>query len=536
MPQLLSLKFSQEEMPHLYDPGEVEELRVQDFVVAEREDGEDVGFIAGVEWVSREQLKLRPKAYKRVLRRATDDEKEQYFLRRLLEKKAVAVAKEKAAELRLPMKITTVRYDARDGRLVFLFVSEERVDFRALVRELSLILKTRIELWQIGVRQEAKVVDGFGVCGLKTCCSTWLPEFRPITIKMAKDQDINLPPTKLAGQCGRLLCCLSYEVDQYKEMARQLMPKGATLEVNGQRGVIIDRNIIRQSYTVQFGDGSTSSVPADQAGDAQVPEQMKRMAGVVARGGADVPATGGKRGDRTPPEKKAFDQQKPPRGDERPGRPSKGAPPAAQQPPAGGPAGSVRQRFVLPGQRPGSGPASGPPSGPPRGDKAIDKQRGRTGPGGRFDKQRGEQPAASSEPLADSPNRGTPAGDAPSQQPSEGRSGRRRGRDRNRPGRPDGVGDENTASSTAPNAGGPPPMAPPPRGPKLDANDDEGDDDGGPDDATDSGNDAGAGDPRTNEGRRKRRRRGGRGRRGGGGGGAAGAGGGQPPSAPSGDA
>lgn len=493
MPQLISLKFSQEEMPHLYDPAGIEELRVQDFVVAEREDGDDIAFVAGVEWVSREQLKLRPKAYKRVLRRANDEEKEQFFLRRLLEKKAVAVAKEKALELKLPMKITTVRYDARDGRLVFLFVSEERVDFRGLVRELSLILKTRIELWQIGVRQEAKVVDGFGVCGLKTCCSTWLPEFRPITIKMAKDQDINLPPTKLAGQCGRLLCCLSYEVDQYKEMAKQLQPKGATLEVGGQRGVIIDRNIIRQSYVVQFGDGSTSVVLADQAGDAQIPEQMKRMAGVVARGGDGA----AKRGDRKTEDRKLDE----PKGGDRPAR--KGAPPPAAAPQPANQPGAVRQRLPLPGQRPTGERPGGPPSGPPRG---FDKPKGKPAPGGRFDKPRREDPAPSAPGETTEPA-----------QPGGGRSGRRRGRDRdrNRPGRPDGA--EPTGGETPkpfpPAEPGQPPAS---RITRVETNDDDRDDDGGPDDGPETG---GAPEGRTNDGRRKRRRRGGRGRRGGGAGG-----------------
>lgn len=490
MPQLVSLKFSQEEMPHLYDPAGVEELRVQDFVVAEREDGDDIAFVAGVEWVSREQLKLRPKPYRRVLRRATDEEKEQFFLRRLLEKKAVGVAKDKVVELRLPMKITTVRYDARDGRLVFLFVSEERVDFRTLVRELSLILKTRIELWQIGVRQEAKVVDGFGVCGLKTCCSTWLPEFRPITIKMAKDQDINLPPTKLAGQCGRLLCCLSYEVDQYKEMARQLMPKGATLEVGGQRGVIIDRNIIRQSYTVQFGDGSTAHVPADQAGEAQVPDQMKRMAGVVARG-----ADGPKRGDR-PSAGPADDRGAPPR--------------KGQGPTSTTPGGLVRQRLPLPGQRPPQGGPSTPASGKPA-DKGRTRPGGATGRPEKFKPRPEADPPADATPPASEAPEATTTPSRPEGRP-EGRSGRRRGRDRdrNKPPRPE----DNAPEVLPPN-------------PAADASQDGPDE--GPDEAPEGDAETGGADARSNEGRRRRRRRGGRGRRGGGGGGS------QPPPASPGD-
>jgi cell fate regulator YaaT (PSP1 superfamily) len=283
MPQVISLKFAQEEMPRTYDPNGVEGLALQDFVVAEVEDSQDVGFIAGIEWVSTEQLKLRRGPMKRILRRATDPEKEAFFNRKTMERRALVLCKEKADEMRLPIKVTTSRMDPRDGRIVFRFTSDQRVDFRALVRELSAMLKARIELWQIGVRDEAKIVDGFGICGLRTCCSSWLPEFRPITIKMAKDQDINLPPNKLSGQCGRLLCCLSYEVDQYREMAKQLLPKGSTIEVEGRDCVIIDRNIIRQTYTVQFAGGETSVVPAAEDMRARVPDQLKKMSGMFAR-------------------------------------------------------------------------------------------------------------------------------------------------------------------------------------------------------------------------------------------------------------
>lgn len=278
MPQLISLKFAQELMPRVYDPNGVGELQVQDFVVAEREGEEDVGFVAGIEWVSSEQLKRRTERYKRILRRANETEKNGFFERRALERKALALCKEKAREFKLAMKISSARVAPRDNRIVFHFTSEQRVDFRQLVRELSLILKTRIELWQIGVRDEAKEIDGFGLCGLRTCCSQWLPEFRPINIRMAKDQDIHLPPVKLSGLCGRLLCCLSYEVDQYRAMNKALLPKGATIRVGEREGVIMDRNVIMQSYSVQFEEGSLTVVKAEEVQDLRVPDQMKRMA------------------------------------------------------------------------------------------------------------------------------------------------------------------------------------------------------------------------------------------------------------------
>jgi cell fate regulator YaaT (PSP1 superfamily) len=278
MPQLVSLKFSEREMPKIFACGPLHDVQVQEFVVAPRDGEEDVGYVAAIEYVSTEQLKLRRSAYKPLVRRASEQEKEAFFLRRAKEKKALSLCKTKAREFGLPMKISTARLDPSEGRYVFHFTSEQRVDFRQLVRELAALLKARIELWQIGVRDEGRLIDGFGECGLRTCCSSWLTEFRPINLRMAKEQDINLPPNKLSGLCGRLLCCLSYEVDQYREMGRQLLAKGATIEVGGRKGVIMDRNILTQSYQVQFEDGASGVVKHAEIGQAQVPEQMKQMA------------------------------------------------------------------------------------------------------------------------------------------------------------------------------------------------------------------------------------------------------------------
>lgn len=283
MPQVVAIKFYEEMMPRRYHTGEVKDLKLQDFVVAYRDGGEDVGFVAAVEWVSSEQLRLRKDMLGDIARRATETEKEAYFVRKSQERKALTLCKTKAEAQKLPMKVSMVRIDPRTGKYIFHFTSEQRVDFRNLVKELSEELHGRIELWQIGVRDEAKAIDGFGVCGQQTCCSSWLPDFRPINIRMAKTQDINLPPAKLSGQCGRLLCCLSYEVDQYKEMSKGLLPKGATIKVEGRDGVIYDRNILRQTYEVHFQDGGNASVTAGDLTEVRVPEQMKRMAEVFDR-------------------------------------------------------------------------------------------------------------------------------------------------------------------------------------------------------------------------------------------------------------
>jgi len=280
MPQLISLKFSEKEMPKRYSVGSVADVKLEDFVVAPRDSSEDIGFVSAIEYVSREQLKLRPDPYAAIIRKASENEVDAFFLRKAAEEKALVLCKEKALEHNLPMKVSMARIDPRSGKHIFHFTSDKRVDFRALVKELSSILRSRIELWQIGVRDEAKAMDGFGVCGLQTCCSSWLPDFRPINIKMAKDQDINLPPSKLSGQCGRLLCCLSYEVDQYREMSDALLPKGATIKLDERDGIIVDRNIINQTYVIYFKDGGTKAVKLEDLQEVRVPDQMKKMADV----------------------------------------------------------------------------------------------------------------------------------------------------------------------------------------------------------------------------------------------------------------
>ncbi|MBI5154448.1 hypothetical protein HZA57_04350 [Candidatus Poribacteria bacterium] len=290
MPQTIALKFAENEFPKTYDPAGVGELHVNDFVVAEREGAEDVGFVAAVEWVSTEQLRLRRTPLKPLLRRATDQEKENFFVRKVQERKALTLCKTLAEDMKLPMKVFHARIVPADGRTVITFTSEQRVDFRQLVRELSLRLRARVELWQTGVRDEARAVDGYGICGLRTCCSSWIEEFTPISIRMAKVQDINLPPVKLSGQCGRLLCCLSYEVDQYREMSKELLPKGATVCFEGRNGVIVDRNIIKQTYIVQFPEGAVQEVKAAELGQVRVPDQMKQMPPAV-RARVEEPVT-----------------------------------------------------------------------------------------------------------------------------------------------------------------------------------------------------------------------------------------------------
>lgn len=403
MAMFLAAKFSQEEMPVTYDPGGLNDLKPQDFVVVPRNGTEDIAFVAALEYKSVHQLKLRRSPYPKVLRRATEQEIEAWWSRKGEERRALVIAKEKARELKLDIKISHVRIDPKEHKAIFHFTSDQRVDFRQLVKDLNALLKLRIELWQIGVRDEARMVDGYGVCGQQTCCSSWLKEFRPITIRMAKDQDINLPPSKLSGQCGRLLCCLSYEVDQYRAMAREALPKGATVKWGGKTGVIVDRNLVARTYLVAEEGGATQLVKEEEieGREAMVPEQMRRQGKKFLREDEDARDAAAEIVDaeaepREPKKPKKFKTQT--RERETPQRPREEKASAPPEP-------AAEEAAAEPGQqrRPGK------------------RRRGRGGRGG--NRPEGAPAADTHAGASDAPKPPKPAGDAPQNQ---GRKKKRR--------------------------------------------------------------------------------------------------------------
>jgi cell fate regulator YaaT (PSP1 superfamily) len=339
MPRILAVKFSTLDMPKYFMPGAVDDARTDEFIVVPVEGDPMIGFVAAIEYRATEHLDLRPAPYPDTIRRATLDEVERWWESRAFERKALLESKERARALNLPIKVSTARYYDTSKRLVLHFTSETRVDFRTLVKDLAATLMVRVELWQVGIRDEARMLDGFGVCGQKTCCSTFLKEFKPISVRMARDQEINLPPTKLTGQCGRFLCCLSYEVDQYREMSREALPKGSTVRWGPKSGVVVDRNLIARTYLVRDETGSLVSVKADELGDAKVdvPEQMKKFGRALRENEAsssDTPSS-----DEAPPprsdESSHGSFKRRPRNDSAGGRPDRSGKdrPARPQPP-----------------------------------------------------------------------------------------------------------------------------------------------------------------------------------------------------------
>ena len=188
------------------------------------------------------------------------------------EREALLYARERARARNLPIKVVRAEYPLAGQKALFYFVSEERIDFRDLVRDLTQKLRLRIEMRQIGVRDEAKMVGGIGACGRELCCSTFLPSFAPVSIKMAKDQNLVLNPTKVAGQCGRLKCCLVYENDLYTEMKKGLPKLGKRVRTPGGDGRVVELDVLRQRIRVQFEEGGSEVFPANVVEVASLPQ------------------------------------------------------------------------------------------------------------------------------------------------------------------------------------------------------------------------------------------------------------------------
>ncbi len=177
---------------------------------------------------------------KSVIRKANSEDIDKQEKNKLKEIETFDICLEKIEKHKLEMKLIEVEYTFDNNKVIFYFTSEGRVDFRELVKDLASIFKTRIELRQIGVRDEAKMIGGLGPCGRTLCCSTFLGEFEPVSIKMAKEQDLSLNPTKISGICGRLMCCLKYEYETYEEILEKLPALGAKVKTPRGIGVVVD--------------------------------------------------------------------------------------------------------------------------------------------------------------------------------------------------------------------------------------------------------------------------------------------------------
>ncbi|MNS46439.1 hypothetical protein D3C72_789350 [compost metagenome] len=258
----LAIRFRPGEI-RLLEPAPEDGLAPRDYVVYELEGGLDcrpVTLLPNAQVAAFGALQTA-----KFVRKATEQDMAQLEAKTVEEAKAHAICAEKIAGHRLPMKLVDAIYTLDFSRLTFLYTSDGRVDFRELLKDLTSTFKrTRILLRQIGVRDEAKHLSGVGPCGKELCCSTFLKEFAPINIKLAKEQDLSLNPSKLSGACGRLKCCLSYEVDAYREMKASLPKQGDRVLTAEGEGRVLDVRAANERCLVELLDGRVMEIAGNR--------------------------------------------------------------------------------------------------------------------------------------------------------------------------------------------------------------------------------------------------------------------------------
>lgn len=267
MPQVVGVKFRNSPKVYYFSPEEIEGLERDDFVIVETVRGQEAGIIAFPPCdIDEEDI---PTKLKGILRRATALDLTEMERYRQQEDDALTRCREKVEEHGLAMKVISAEYNFDGSHLTFYFTADKRVDFRALVRELARTFKARIELHQIGVRDEVKLLGGHGLCGRPHCCATWMTEFRPISIRMAKQQDLPLSPMEISGVCGRLLCCLAYENDFYTAQRKRMPRAGSTIQSPSGEGRVTSINLLQETVTVILQGGVSESFTLEELDGAR---------------------------------------------------------------------------------------------------------------------------------------------------------------------------------------------------------------------------------------------------------------------------
>ena len=257
MTEVISVKFKSDGAAYYFDPNNIV-FTVGDFAVVETSQGVECGSVSEANHQVEDEKIVKP--LKKVIRKATDKDLAKIEENRKKALNAYDICEKKIEEHGLDMKLTDAQYTFDGSRLIFFFTSDGRVDFRELVKDLAAALHTRIELRQIGVRDEARMLGGLGICGQPFCCSRFLNGFQPVSIKMAKEQGLSLNPTKISGSCGRLMCCLKYEQDSYEYLLKKTPNVGATVKTADGVGVVTDVNVITGNLIVKINDSEAAPI------------------------------------------------------------------------------------------------------------------------------------------------------------------------------------------------------------------------------------------------------------------------------------
>ena len=276
MIRIVGVRFKSAGKIYYFDPVDFEIEKNIDVVVETARGLEYGKVVVGPKELDESELvsPLKP-----IVRIATEEDTKIYLENKEKAKETFEICQQKIKEHELTMFLIDCEYTFDRNKLIFYFTAEGRIDFRELVKDLASIFKTRIELRQIGVRDEAKSIGGLGPCGRRLCCSSWLGDFQPVSIKMAKDQNLSLNPTKISGICGRLFCCLKYEHDVYVEAIEKVPPVGAIVKVDGNKGKVIETNPLLEQAKIEFNDKTIKICMKDEIKVLQAPKKCDGCCG-----------------------------------------------------------------------------------------------------------------------------------------------------------------------------------------------------------------------------------------------------------------
>ena len=263
MTEVIGVRFKKVGKVYYFDPCGIQ-VKNDAAVIVETARGQEYGEVAMANSQVEDSKIVQP--LKKLVRVATEADKKTMEQNLQFEKDAFKVCEEKIQKHKLDMKLVSVEYTFDRSKILFYFSADGRVDFRELVKDLAGVFRTRIELRQIGVRDEAKMIGGLGICGRPLCCSAFLESFQPVSINMAKDQGLSLNPTKISGTCGRLMCCLKYENDAYQDLLKQTPPNESLVDTPYGRGTVMDTSLLRGTCRVRMMNSSDApvTVPCDQ--------------------------------------------------------------------------------------------------------------------------------------------------------------------------------------------------------------------------------------------------------------------------------
>ena len=275
MVEVIGVRFRNVGKIYYFGPKDYE-IHVGDHVIVETARGVEFGYVVLAPREVEDKTVVQP--LKDVLRIASQEDEERELKNREKEKEAFQICLEKIKEHKLEMKLIDVEYTFDNNKVLFYFTADGRVDFRALVKDLAAVFRTRIELRQIGVRDETKILGGIGICGRPLCCHTYLTEFAPVSIKMAKEQNLSLNQTKISGACGRLMCCLKNEQETYEELNKKLPGIGDTVTTKeGLQGKVHSVSVLRQYVRVLVEVNDEKEMRDYKAEELRFRPRKKRM-------------------------------------------------------------------------------------------------------------------------------------------------------------------------------------------------------------------------------------------------------------------